>query len=139
MNKLFVFAFLIGFSSSCSAQVKQPSNKEHCSREYDNLHKKWIYLSTTKAPEFPGGNGKMAQFISKNLQYPDQDHFKGSVRVSFIVESDGSLTNGQVQDKDSGDEIDKEVLRIIGLMPKWNPGECKGKKVPARVSLPIMF
>jgi hypothetical protein len=139
MNKLLALTFIVGLSISCNAQVKKMSEKQQCNRVFDSSLKKWIYLSTTKAPEFPGGNDKMALFIAKNLKYPDQGRFKGNVSVSFIVEKDGVITNGHIQDNYNEDEIDREVLRVISLMPKWIPGECHRIKVPAKVSLPINF
>ena len=34
----------------------------------------------------------------------------------------------------------KEALRIVGLMPKWKPGELDdGTKVAVRFTIPVMF
>ena len=36
--------------------------------------------------------------------------------------------------------LDKEALRIVGLMPKWKPGELDdGTKVAVRFTIPVMF
>ncbi len=34
---------------------------------------------------------------------------------------------------------EKEALKLFSTMPKWEPGTCKGKAVPVRVQLPIIF
>ena len=36
-------------------------------------------------------------------------------------------------------DIDNEAKRIVRSMPKWLPGEGKGKKVRTRCRLPINF
>jgi hypothetical protein len=35
--------------------------------------------------------------------------------------------------------LDAEALRLINMMPAWNPGMQKGKKVPVIHQLPINF
>ncbi|MCU0352335.1 MAG: hypothetical protein MUD08_01135, partial [Cytophagales bacterium] len=37
-------------------------------------------------------------------------------------------------------EYDAEVLRVVGLMPKWTPGEWfDGRKITVRYALPVRF
>ena len=35
--------------------------------------------------------------------------------------------------------LDKEAVRVIGTMPKWKPGEQRGKPVRVRFILPVQF
>jgi protein TonB len=35
--------------------------------------------------------------------------------------------------------LDKEALRVVNSMPKWNPGEQRGKAVRVSYILPIVF
>jgi protein TonB len=36
-------------------------------------------------------------------------------------------------------ECDKEVLRILGMMPNWQPGVQNGRPCRTKVSIPIVF
>ncbi|MEN9444590.1 MAG: hypothetical protein RIS47_1480, partial [Bacteroidota bacterium] len=35
--------------------------------------------------------------------------------------------------------LDKEAIRVVSEMPKWEPGEQRGKKVPVWYTVPINF
>ena len=93
------------------------------------------------APEFPGGETAMMNFIFENINYPKTakvEEGDGYCMVSFTIEKDGSLSNVQVAEKFGGD-FGKEVKRVMNLMPKWTPGERNGKRVRKNFNLPIRF
>ena len=90
---------------------------------------------------FPGGTKAMMKFISDNIKYPAIDkeaENQGRVYVQFVIEKDGSLTNIEVM-RGVSSTIDREAIRVIALMPKWKPGEARGKIVRCRSRLPITF
>jgi protein TonB len=92
-------------------------------------------------PEFPGGEQKLYEHISKNVLYPPlaiENNIQGNVIISFIVEKDGSIRHAEVL-KSVHPLLDKEALRVVGSMPKWKPGKQKGKAVRVRYNLPIRF
>ncbi len=35
--------------------------------------------------------------------------------------------------------LDAEAIRVVGNMPKWEPGMQKGQAVPVKYTLPITF
>ena len=75
-------------------------------------------------PGYPGGDYALVKFIQENLVYPKKakkQRIEGEVIVSFVVKSDGSLTNFEII-KSVHHLLDKEALRIVKLMPKWTPG-----------------
>ena len=91
--------------------------------------------------KFPGGEEAMMKFISDNIKYPEIDRELGSqgrVYVQFVVEKDGSLSNLEIM-RGVSKTIDREAKRVIRLMPKWMPGEIRGKAVRSRSLLPIKF
>ncbi len=91
--------------------------------------------------EFPGGVEAMMKFISDRIQYPQVDiemGIQGRVFVEFVVEKDGSLTEIKVL-RGVSKTLDLEAMRIIRLMPKWKPGEIRGRPVRCRSRLPILF
>ncbi len=90
---------------------------------------------------FMGGAAAMQKWIAENVQYPQtaiEMNEQGKVYLSFVVEPDGSISNIAIERGVSGD-LDKEAKRLVRKMPKWSPGEAKGKKARTRCRLPINF
>lgn len=100
-----------------------------------------IYDVLEQMPEFPGGMKKMYEFLGNNMTYPvyERDRsIQGKVYVSFVVEKDGTLTNIVIL-KGVSSGLDEEALRVVRLMPKWNPGKQKAVVQRARYKFPIYF
>ncbi len=93
-------------------------------------------------PSYPGGYNAMTIFISRNTQYPAEElekKIEGDVEVEFTVGEDGSLTDLQVV-KSVSKGLDAEALRIVGLMPKWNPARTTdGRVTPCQMTIPVNF
>jgi|GEM_PF-2226933 len=80
-----------------------------------------IYHTVDEMPFSPSGEEALLQFISTNIKYPEAARnadIEGICVVEFVVEKDGDLTNVKILRSISGN-TDEEVVRIIGLMPKW--------------------
>jgi TonB family protein len=96
-----------------------------------------------KMPEFKGGLDALFEFVNKQLKYPNYERKKeiqGNVYVRFVVEKDGSITRPEILNTvEQAKNFDAEVLRVIGKMPNWTPGENNGQKVPVYMTLPITF
>ena len=92
-------------------------------------------------PQFPGGVVEWMKFLSANMKYPAEAKEKkqeGRVIVQFIVEKDGSITNAKVV-RGVSPLLDQEALRVVGIMPKWNPATQRGQAVRVQYTLPVMF
>ena len=92
-------------------------------------------------PQFPGGVVEWMKFLSANMKYPAEAKEKkqeGRVIVQFIVEKDGSITNAKVV-RGVSPLLDQEALRVVGIMPRWNPGTQRGQAVRVQYTLPVMF
>ena len=93
------------------------------------------------SPSFPGGDAALSLWFDENLQYPPEAAKKGiqgTVVVSFTVEVDGAIKNVKVvRGKDP--LLDKEAVRLMSIMPKWNPGKQNGEPVAVSYTLPIKF
>ena len=89
-----------------------------------------------KGPEFIGGLSKFYDFIAKNYRAPEVAGLSGKVVVSFIVETDGTLTNIKI-DEDLGYGTGIEAVRVLKKSPKWMPATQKGIPVRCQLSLPI--
>ena len=134
LSFVFVLLFLVG-----SIQTHPINNKDSCIAKFDTLSQRTVYLEVDSMPEFPGGSDSLFKFIVNNLKWwnPEADAF-GTVIVSVIVETDGSLTNKYLV-RGIYSEADNEAMRLISIMPKWKPGKCNGKAVPVKTVVPIKF
>ena len=100
-----------------------------------------VYDVVEQMPCFHGGQGRMLEFIEKNLRYPkalEETCVQGRVIVAFVVERSGKLSNVKVV-KSVHPALDKEALRIVKLMPKWIPGRQNGITVRVKYIIPIRF
>lgn len=100
-----------------------------------------VFVVVESQPEYPGGMGELMKFLSKNIKYPvaaQQARVQGKVVVEFLVGTDGSISDIKVK-RSVNPELDAEAVRVIGLMPKWRPGEQRGKAVSVRYEMPIVF
>lgn len=100
-----------------------------------------IFMVVEKMPEFPGGMAELMKFLQKNIKYPSisqENGVQGRVIVQFVVNSDGSIVDPVVM-KSVDPYLDKEALRVVKSMPKWNPGEQRGKPVRVKFTLPVQF
>lgn len=100
-----------------------------------------IFTVVEKMPKFPGGDTELLKFISKSIKYPviaQENGIQGRVICSFVVNRDGSVVDAEVV-RGVDSSLDKEALRVIGTMPKWAPGEQRGKPVRVKYTVPITF
>ena len=92
-------------------------------------------------PQYPGGEAVMYKFLYQNIRYPEaarENNIQGKVVAQFVVMPDGSLDSLKIL-RCVGGGCDEEVIRVINLMPKWNPGTQDGKAVPVYFNLPVTF
>jgi hypothetical protein len=100
-----------------------------------------VYKVVEKMPEFPGGETKLYEYLGKNIKYPKSDYserVKSKFYFEFIIEKDGSMSNIQELRKENNSFVSSS-LKVIQNMPKWTPGEHKGKKVRVKYILPIII
>ncbi|GAB4041082.1 energy transducer TonB [Spirosoma gilvum] len=99
------------------------------------------FITVEQQPEYPGGLEALKNFLGKNLNYPRSAAsagVAGRVYVSFVVNTDGSLTDIQVL-KGIGFGCDEEAVRVMQKMPHWKPGKQSGRAVRVKFNLPIAF
>lgn len=87
-------------------------------------------------PEFPKGINAFYMFIGKNFKTPRKGGLNGKVVVSYIIETDGTLSNISII-QDIGYGTAEEALRVVGKSPKWTPGQFQGGLVRVINFLPI--
>lgn len=100
-----------------------------------------VYDSCQVMPKFPGGEKAMMEFIASNVKYPPQavkENIQGIVLAEFVINKEGKAVQPRITHSLSP-ECDAEVIRVIGLMPAWTPGQENGKAVNVKYSLPVVF
>lgn len=100
-----------------------------------------VYEFVEKQPEFPGGVQKMHDFFKTNIKYPQaaiDNNIQGKVYVKFEVLKTGDIGDVMVV-RGIHKLLDDEAVRVIKSMPKWIPGEQRGKKVSVWYTVPISF
>ena len=100
-----------------------------------------VFDVVEEMPSFPGGPSALFQFLSANIQYPataEENGIQGRVIVTFVVERDGSITDVKVV-KSVDPSLDKEAVRVIKNMPRWQPGKQNGSAVRVKYTTPVTF
>lgn len=98
-----------------------------------------IFDVAEQQPSFPQGEPRV--WIGNNIHYPpvaEENGIQGTVVCQFVVETDGSISNVTVV-RSADPSLDKEAVRVIKSMPKWNPGRTNGRAVRVRYTIPVKF
>ena len=100
-----------------------------------------IFQVVEKMPSFPGGDAALFKFLNENVKYPviaQENGVQGRVICQFVVNRDGSIVDVEVV-RSVDASLDKEAIRVIKSMPKWSPGQQRGKPVRVKYTLPVNF
>lgn len=97
------------------------------------------FTSVEIMPNPRGGMAEFVKWVGAGYRYPDaalEQGIKGSVVISFVVETDGSLTDIKVV-RDLGFGTGEEAIRLLKKAAKWSPGIQNGRPVRVSYTLPI--
>ena len=100
-----------------------------------------ILVTAEKMPEFPGGQASLLKYLATRIKYPaiaQENGIQGRVSCSFVVDTDGSLKNIEVI-RGIDPSLDREAVRVIREMPKWNPGVQNNMAVAVKYTVPVTF
>lgn len=123
------------------AVVLSPALKRELTRKDTIRPAEPLFTQVEQQAQFPGGFEALSRFLAQNLRYPAEAQrafAQGKVFVQFIVEQDGRISSPGVL-KGIGFGCDQEALRVVGLMPRWEPGKQSGRAVRSQFYLPIQF
>lgn len=101
-----------------------------------------VYVVVETMPEFPGGQQALFKYLSENVKYPviaQKNGIQGRVICQFVVNKDGSIVEVEVVRSGGDPSLDKEAVRVIKSMPKWKPGQQRGKPLRVKYTVPINF
>ena len=143
-------ALPIVFAISCNNDNMDPISEKEVTITFaktgenaattDNEEEAFIIVE--KMPTFQGGGlNEFREYVNSNLKYPQiaaENGIQGRVVVSFIIETDGSVSNIKIM-KGIDPSLDKEAITTIESSPKWEAGTQRGKKVRVQFNMPIEF
>ena len=114
----------------------------------DRLDRRYFQVNTNTANSNNYVNARpviskkeYSSYLQQYLQYPaqaKQQGIEGNVKVRFVVQPDGRLTNFEVV---SGPDYGchQEAIRLVKEGPYWRPAVIDGIRKPAKVRLKITF
>ena len=92
-------------------------------------------------PAFPGGVDSLQAYLEREVRMPDAARaagVKGVIIPNFQVDPSGDI--GKIDLIGSlGHGCEEEVLRVLGVMPKWIPARFDGTSVAAMTSFLVRF
>lgn len=100
-----------------------------------------VFDVVEQMPSFPGGPSALMKYLNDNIKYPaeaQENGVQGRVTISFIVNTDGSLSNAHVT-RSLDPSLDREAVRVVKSMPRWVPGKHNGKFVRVSYNVPVSF
>lgn len=92
-------------------------------------------------PEFPGGEVGLSKYIEENLKYPEnakKDSLSRKVFVQFVINAEGKVENVKIA-RSVDQALDKEAIRVVKSMPKWEPAKQFGKPVKFTHTIAVEF
>jgi len=100
-----------------------------------------VYSVVDVPARFPGGMKRLFSYLNSVKVYPAdmlEQKKEGKVYVKFVIDREGKVTQPKVI-KSLCPSADKEALRIIKQMPRWEPARQGGEPVASYYTLPVTF
>ncbi|MCA8829378.1 energy transducer TonB [Hymenobacter pini] len=110
----------------------------HC---YTRAGRDTAWFAFERPAQFVGGDQALHTWLTRNLRYPASDlrnQVEGRVWVRFVVDKRGRVQNSEVM-KGISSSTDAEVLRLLKIMPAWQPAVVGGQAVAVPYELPVEF
>ena len=100
-----------------------------------------VFTYVEVMPSFPGGEDALKEYFEKNLKHPPAEtECAGVIYVKCVVERDGTLTSIAVKKCiPACPLLETEAIRVISLMPAWEPGRMSGKNVRVEKVITVRF
>jgi TonB family protein len=143
-GKVVKVSYTIAITFQLTDNVKVLDSLENEAQKYSNkarIADSTKFIPVDIEPDYPGGIPSFYSYVNNNLVYPKdavQNRVRGNVRVQFIVEQDGSLSNIKVI-KSLTPSTDAEAIRLVTEAGEWKPAKKNHQKVRAVFSMIIYF
>lgn len=129
-------------SQSSSYVIKETEIRIADDKDLDTHNKNNnVYTAAEQAPSFPYGDEALLAFIAANIHYPPipaELNIEGRVVVKFVVTKTGDIGDVEIL-RGRDPDLDKEAIRVVKQLPRFNPGLINGKPVDCWFTIPIHF
>ena len=102
-----------------------------------------IYDVVDEPAQFPGGQEALMKFLKDNIIYPEsalKNKKEGRCYLKFVISDTGIISNITVlKGVPNCPECDAEAVRVLKLMPNWEPGKIDRKPVRQSMMIPVLF
>jgi TonB family protein len=88
-----------------------------------------------------GGERAFRNYLRDSLEYPEKalrERKEGSVRLSFVVNVDGTLQDIKVV-RGLSEECDAEAIRLLKEGPAWHAAVVNGRRTARTVQITVPF
>lgn len=118
-------------STAVSSKALPPKTKE--------INSSSKISDAPKNAEFPGGIDQFHTFFMKEYKKPEGIYYwKLNFTLAFAVEKNGAVSFLECSPAVE-EPLQKEIIRVLSLCPKWQAGEANGKKIKMQYSVPILL
>lgn len=146
ITSLLIFSLLMLLAFSAEGQTRPRAKRigvvNPTSRDQSAYIEYYEFEQVDVQPKFPGGERGLVRFVNNTREYPYEEymqHRQGRVLCSFIILADGQVSHVEVLRSSGCQALDKEAVRVIKRMPRWEAGRMWDTKVNVRCILPIAF
>ena len=90
-------------------------------------------------PKYPNGEEAKNKFISENFVIPkdaDENSQNRNCIITATIEKDGTISNLKKR-SNIGFGVEEELIRVIKLMPKFEPAKQNGKYIKSTINFKI--
>ena len=84
---------------------------------------------------------KMMKFLYSNVKYPamaKDANIQGVVYLNFEISEKGAIKDIKIL-RGIGGGCDEEAVRVVSMLPQFNPGQQRGRPVRVSYNLPMRF
>lgn len=99
------------------------------------------FTQIDQTAEMKGGISEFGSLMMKQMRYPKSalnKHIGGEVKVSFILEKNGSVRDMNVM-SNTDEALNEEAIRLLKLITEWRPAKHYGVPFTVQVYVSIYF
>lgn len=138
---ILVYALLVSLASEEAFAKKEKKSKKDITAIADNADTT-VYETVDQMPSHKGKNlTEFKRWAVQQIRYPKEAidrNIEGIVLSEFIIEKDGSINFISILASPHV-SLNKEILRVLHLSPRWEPAINNGVPVRIKVLLPFHF
>lgn len=99
-------------------------------------------VSGVQMPSFKGEQNGLLNYLNTTLSYPESARKRdqeGKVYIQFVITAQGKIIEPHVSKSSGVPALDDEALRVIRMMPDWNPATDHNRRKEVIFTMPLTF